>query len=494
MTRLPFALRTVVLVLALLSGSALRGRAQSAEGYTDILYDESNDQMLAFAITAADYDTLYYYVPHVHVMFMKEHDYYPYNVALGENDGTGGEIFDYALASVSAPVEAGVPYSAFAEHSIDIFFYDEVQCSWWDFYGYSMLSEPCEECHWDPEQGMYVCEVCEYRAWTPPQIPAWVYIATAVLGNTGREDVIPPVPMLHVMLNGSEVSQSQTVYITAGSAYSPPEIPPLTTFLTGLGGQLTGSTTWKINVQYNAHGRSDSNWFPSSSGTTLNSVEYWDVQSSFGSAMRGGTAKIQYKYNNHPWRDFNFNIGGTNPSEANAKTLLGSTPWFLTRIARQESGIKQFNTSAAPDWGSPNGWGMMKVDPPPGPQQLWHWWANVTEGKDRLEYKRTQPTLGLDDVWTARVQQWNTWNQGHPDKHVDPPPDKAEGTQPCTFKWNDGGYGSESVKSFKDACWIKRYNGAAADYIFWDTQDPNNENWGYNNDGGYVTAVCSKTP
>jgi hypothetical protein len=499
MTRLSTAFRMAALIVALLAGFALQGRAQSTDGYVDIIYDEWTGDVRAFATTYPDYDASYYYEPIVYVSLAGHRESYPYNVWFGENWAVGithgAYPGGYSLTSVSGPWQPDVvTYIAEGQHAVDIYYYDEGQYAWWDAFGYISLEPECVECcYWDDELEMLVCTVCveeeaSHKVWIPPLMPAWVYVGTAGLGNTEKEEQITGPPTLQVWNGVTPVSQNQAVYIFAGSSSSVPEMPELSANLTSA--SLIGSVTWKMRIDYNGHGRGDSDWFPSSSGTTLPATSTWNIN--FGSLTRGGTATLYYRYNSQAEKYFTFTIGGTNPSENDAKGKLGSDPWFLTRIARQESGIHQFSGSS-PLFGSPNGWGIMQVDPPPGPEQIWNWHANVQEGKDRLEEKKTDPLHGLNHDWDHRLQEWNQWNQEHTDKHVDPPPDKAEGTQ-CTFKWNDGNYGSESVKSFKDACWIKRYNGAAADYIFWDTRDRNNETWGYNNDGGYVTAVCSKNP
>jgi hypothetical protein len=267
-------------------------------------------------------------------------------------------------------------------------------------------------------------------------------------------------------------------------------MPALSAHLTSA--SLVGTTTWKTRIDYNGHGRGDSDWFASSSGTTLPAASTWNIN--FGSLTRGGTATLYYRYNSQAEKYFTFTIGGTNPSENDAKGKLGSDPWFLTRIARQESGIHQFSGSS-PLFGSPNGWGIMQVDPPPGPEQIWNWHANVDEGKTRVTNKQT----ALNSTWTGRISDWNRWNTEHPGQQVGPPPDRQESG--CLFTWDDGGYGSESVKSFKDACWIKRYNGADnGDYLIWDNLPPNEESpyWrviSTNGDGrAYVTQVCNQAP
>lgn len=111
-------------------------------------------------------------------------------------------------------------------------------------------------------------------------------------------------------------------------------------------------------------------------------------------------------------------------------------------------------------------------------------------GKSRLTTKQSE----LNVTWTNRINDWQQWNAQNPTKQVGPPSDRQEGTQ-CLFKWNGGNYGSEQTKSFKDGCWIKRYNGAVSDYLFWDdVSNPDDQKWAINDSAGYVNDVCSKNP
>lgn len=491
------ALKTLALAVTLLFGFALRGRAQSTEGYVDIWYDDYSGGVYAVATTYPDYSTLYYYVPRVHVWFMKEHDYQPINVWLGEQtivgETHGGYGCGYALASVFAEFEAGVPYSAFADHSVDIYFYDEGNSYWYDFYAYSMLpAEDCEECHWDPVLGMYVCNVCEYRTWTPPQIPTWVYFTTVVLGDTGKEDVEPEGPPILEVRNGGElVNEDQTVYISAGSASSPPQMPALTAKLLRVSPPL-GYTNWKIHISYNGHGRPDSDYFPSEGGTTLPGAYTWDIGSNFGSSFRGGTATLYYQYNATGQKWFNFHIGGINPSGGDALSKLGSSPWFLTRLARQESSLLQFSGSdplAHDDPGGSVGFGLMMItNPPATSQQIWNWQANVEEGKTRVGNFNTY----LTGPWNGYKQAWELYNAQHPGQEVPAPGPRYEAS--CQFVWKDGGSGSEGEKSLRDAAWIKRYNGIPGllDFVMWSSSA---SNWVYNPTGNgrnYVNDVCSQ--
>ncbi len=466
------ALTRITLAAFLLLGAGACAWGQYSEGHAGVYYDEVYDVVIGFGVTWPDYSTDYYYDPRVDVGLYSDNGFDEIEFGFGGVDG-------YASVGVVAPAEPGVTYTVKSYHSVDVYYsyYDiDPWCSyscydWYDAYGYSLALTTIGEV---PD-----------LIWYPSFTLALVYLANQYMGMN-EQDLIEPIPLLHVKNGVEEISGGAYAFITAGSSSSPPQMPPLTAYLTGA--SLTGNTTWKINVSYYDNGRSDDDTYPNSSGSTLSSTSTWNTQSDFGSNHRGGTATIQYKYNSYPWRSFVLHIGGTNPSEANAKSYLGSSPWFLKRIARQESGIQQFSSSD-PKFGSPNGWGMMQLDPPPGPQEIWSWWDNADGGKALVNTKQSE----LDSTWTTRLNEWNTWNANHPGQQVGPPVDRTEGSQ-CTFKWNNGNYGSEAVKGFKDACWIKRYNGATQDYIIWDTGDPNDEHWTYNDSAGYVNAVCSQAP
>lgn len=249
-----------------------------------------------------------------------------------------------------------------------------------------------------------------------------------------------------------------------------------------------------MNVEYKGHGREDFDQFPVGSARVLPAAATWNIRPDTADQLRGGTATIHFQYLNHPERRFTFQIRGTNPNSTVVKARLGSSPWFLTRIVMQESTYRQFN-NGEPHWGSPNGWGLMQLDPPPGPQVIWSWWANVDAGKQVLAQKSTQ----LNSFWNSQINQWTQWNQNNPTQQVGPPAPRTEGG--CQFVWAGGGSGTENEKSFRDAIWIKRYNGAGnGDFIFWENRGDhaNAPFWDFNPTGSdgraYVAAVCSHAP
>lgn len=494
--------RVVVAALAL-SGAAVCARAQSTWGWADIYYDPVYDWIGAIGITWPDYSTDYYYDPKVDLFLLGTNGFYDQYYCTFQTPCDEG---DHAWAGLTAPAQPGVMYTVYANHKVDVYFYHyqiDPYCSygcydWYDAYGYS-FDQCTPGCQSDPQCWCVdIISTSPGKIWYPPLFTVLLWMALADLG-WNEESVTLPMPVLEVRKDGVLITDGHTVHLTEGSAFSPPQMPALTARL--LGPPLGGTTTWKITTQYTGHGRNDSDTYPSAGGAVLPSSSTWDIRAAFGSYVRGGTATITYRYNTSPESAFTFQIRGTNPSEANAKTRLGSSPWFLTRIARQESGIRQFNGND-PLFGAPNGWGMMQLDPPPGPQEIWSWWANVDAGKVRLNQKNGE----LTPRWNERVEDWTTWNRDNPNQQVAPPAPRQEGN--CLFVWANGGSGSESEKSFRDACWIKRYNGLgvqpARDFLIWQNtgvyeQDPR---WEYYPsatlpDGRivyYVQTICNQAP
>ena len=494
--------RALLLPLVLL-GAAVCGHAQSAQGYSDVYYDPDYDWVAAIAVTWPDYSTQYYYDPIVSLTLSGTDGFYDSFFCTIPSQCDNG---DYAWAGLSATPTPGASYTVHAYHSVEIYYYYyEVDpgCTWgcndfYDAFGYS-FDECSPQCEADPT--CYCVDVWGSPSswyWYAPAIAVLVYMGQQDLGES-TDELESPVPVLEVRDGGALISPGQTVNITAGTGSSAPQMAPLTARL--VGPSLIGNTTWRIRVQYSGHGRSDSDYFPVGSSRVLSSASSWDVRSDFAGNVRGGSATITYRYSNHPERSFSFQVRGTNPTEADAKSRLGSSPWFLTRLVRQESGIRQFSGSD-PLFGDPNGWGMMQLDPPPGPQEIWSWWGNVDVGKTVVNQKDAE----LTPRWDSRVEEWETWNQQHPAQQVGPPAPRQEGG--CYLQWVSGGSGSEGNPSFRDACWIKRYNGLgvppARDFLVWRNTPPYDQDprWEVNPsatlpDGTiayYVRAVCNRAP
>jgi hypothetical protein len=187
-------------------------------------------------------------------------------------------------------------------------------------------------------------------------------------------------------------------------------------------------------------------------------------------------------------------IIGQQPLAGNVKSEIDSvmnpvTYWFAKRMANWESGYKQFDSQGMPfpNASHDGGYGIFQLTPPFHDYHYWSWKANITGGKITLDTKNTDAT----NFWNNQVQQFNTYNQEHPNSQVAPPVNTLEG--PIEFSFSPQG----AQKSYRDAIWIKQNNGATANYISWKNtgDDANNPYWKFNrlNEDGvnYVNKVCT---
>jgi hypothetical protein len=219
---------------------------------------------------------------------------------------------------------------------------------------------------------------------------------------------------------------------------------------------------------------------------------------------------------------FVFYIRGNNPEENVVQTLLSELSndgiWFLNRLVREESQYEQFNDGGAPstdwtssddcpNWGYPNGWGLMQLDPPGLENNLWNWRENVTNGYNFLNGEKRNIALG---GWNQHIGAYNT------DRALDASLTNSGETHTTiingdneTFDFDlEPGVGEYSLF---DACWIKAYNGVSGDipipgenrvytgyYYIWRNQgdDAENPRWVINNtnsnDRDYVSDVLNE--
>jgi hypothetical protein len=351
--------------------------------------------------------------------------------------------------------------------------------------------------------------------------PTKEYYAEVVLNRGSdveiRGDRTPlPLTPIHVELTdsaGNIINPNDYVYIT-----DVPQMPQLTARLKPEG--LSGNVNWSLKISYKRYGtvngqlalvRNDSDSFPSSGSVNLPVDTLWNLNNEIGSMIRGGKATITWELVGvtSP-QDFVFHIRGTNPTESTAENYIGTTPWFIRGIAKQESGAQngrtylQFNevgtlgpnwsdSKYCPNWGYPHGWGMMQIEDPLSAAVLWDWQINIDVGKYILQQKHGEIDSGAHDFWARQVDQFERWNLLN-DPDVAAPAD-------TTFNGYAFAYAPTGTqKSYEDAIWIKYYNGAyQGHYIAWDNiTDPNHPQWVFhrlNKDGyDYVEAVCKKLP
>jgi hypothetical protein len=165
--------------------------------------------------------------------------------------------------------------------------------------------------------------------------------------------------------------------------------------------------------------------------------------------------------------------------------------------------FNQFNSDGTPNWGLPQGYGIMQVDPPPSQQEVWDWTANIAGGKYLLLTKENAATT----AWNNALDGFNNWNSTHLGNQVlsldqDQSLYQALRVWQCTFSSNPP---DSSSHLLRDAIWIMRYNGnSGGDYIIWvnnGSQVPGN--WKINNLNApappiqtfdYVSRICAIGP
>ena len=177
---------------------------------------------------------------------------------------------------------------------------------------------------------------------------------------------------------------------------------------------------------------------------------------------------------------FKFAVGGGNPTVAAVKARLGTSPWFLQQLVNGESGYAQFSSNSQPNFGPPNGFGIMQLDPPDDPYEIWTWTDNVDKGVARLNaFKATT-------YWQNQLLAESTYDNLNPGNPAQRPANQTASS--CVFAYTPTG----NQYPFSDAVWIKRYNsGFVRPYIAF------NNGWVIDNlnDKGadYVSYVCSLT-
>ena len=320
--------------------------------------------------------------------------------------------------------------------------------------------------------------------------------------------------------NSSIVSAGDCTKTSAGSFVyiSPdPNMPQLNARLVPQSGQaLAGTVAWRINISFNRKisggSVTDSDDFPTSGVHIQNAGDTWYIVQDFPyQVIRGGLATVSWTYASNPTQHQTFCIAGTNPDNSAAKTFLVATPadytWFIQQLAKTESidvtarnvFYNQFKSDFTPLFGPPGGYGMMQLDPPPGPQEVWDWRANINGGKNVVVSKRDAATSGATDFWNRQVQQFNDWNTNHTSNPVLAPDDDPQFAQflsigNCTFTSKASNL-SADVHPLRDAILIKMYNSAPQNYVSWDNV---NGQWQFSNLNGqnfdYVSRVCSTTP
>ncbi len=231
----------------------------------------------------------------------------------------------------------------------------------------------------------------------------------------------------------------------------------------------------------------------------------WEMWRAYQGEYRGKKATLfwqLHRYEDQPehQQQFVFHIRGRNPDWRAVENYIAQLfaewnidePWYVRPLARMESGrnrqrypapdnidipYAQFNDNRSslgpdkyyaninglninmknyrfcPNFGGPNGWGIMMLDNPPATvRDLWYWPDNIQRGVDHLI--NTCRDASLEDGGAAawineQIQQQQRQN-----------PDMSLNNQP--FPYENCIFQSGTAHTPIDACTIQRYNGTGA--------------------------------
>ena len=306
---------------------------------------------------------------------------------------------------------------------------------------------------------------------------------------------------LRVTSNGNAVNSSQCLLID-----TTPQMPQLTATVVSQDGSLiTGNATWQVNITFaqkmrpDGHEEVQTTSYPSGPLQSVPANQPWNVP--FGSLLAGGEAAIQWTYNGGAQTSFPFCIRGQNPDFGTATAALDAVPyWFAKNIAIHETNMSQFceagraqvaycaNSSnyTLPIWGTPGGYGMMQVDPPPSQNAIWNWRAAIAAGQDRIQTLAGPAQDGEGgqayQFWLRQARQFEQYNATQPaNAQVQAPVDPGPYISPaCTFVYSKTAYtGQANAHWFGDAILIKQYGGTGdiggntANYLSWVNNNPN---------------------
>lgn len=285
-------------------------------------------------------------------------------------------------------------------------------------------------------------------------------------------------------VNLNTISRGQTIYSNPATNQW-----PMPLIYIGVSGAPDCSpVSMSLVVQYQDQGGRGTNY---SASHNMAACDTWTLGWPQG-VVEGGTVTVTYSTSAGPFEATQFYIAGLNASESVVDQQYGGAPWFLPNMIMQESGGRQFCTSAGgagcnpPASGYPvnntsaDGIGLMQTDAVAQPipdSAYWSYLSNIGEGEIILQTKQS----AAYSFWSSQVSQMQS--QTSPN-YVYP---NAANFPYCNFAYPQG-----SAHSFQDAEWIKAYNGAAAYYIAWEPATNGNPGyWRQDGSVGYVSAVCN---
>jgi Chitobiase/beta-hexosaminidase C-terminal domain len=340
------------------------------------------------------------------------------------------------------------------------------------------------------------------------------------------------IPQIQVTSNGAQISSGQTVYISptgvgpsiAASVPNAPATDNATFALTVAFPQIlpaqAPTTCSPSLVQIVSQGYPYGPQQPQQAnlsypfgavvpGTGITSTSSYNGQSPLPNAT------ITWTYSSgggapQTMAPFTFSILGQNPNSSQAGTaalssalnnvLINSTPlWFAPNVANHETNENQFyaggtdsTTSGtcgsnipaplkgqivgAPYFGQPGGYGMMQLDPPASPADLWSWPTFISDWQALVQALAGPQTNGSGSTayqfWIRQVTQWQTWNLvTNPNQPVPWVTDSSQTYQNCSFA--PPTLNAPTVRTttppywYGDAVLMKQIAGAPQNYVVW---------------------------
>lgn len=284
---------------------------------------------------------------------------------------------------------------------------------------------------------------------------------------------------LVVTSSGSTVSQGTTLTIN-----TIPNMPNLV--LSVNGGSSCDTVSYVVDINYTDQvGRTTTAQYnaqnePGDQAVTVN----W-----FG-GLEGGGASVSWQFDGVTQSStLGFFINGSNPPNSAVDAYASSGPWFVLNLIAWESRAgslnptgqyKQFDSLGYPLWGTPDGIGLMQLEPPNRislDKDYWSWPTNVADGLSLLNTKQT-PAYNSWNNEFAQMQAVTGPNPVYPDE--------------TPYKWCDFAYPANGKDEFKDGDWIHYYNGNY--FVFFHPADPGGPNRWDIDKYGYVSQVCNTDP
>lgn len=269
---------------------------------------------------------------------------------------------------------------------------------------------------------------------------------------------------LVVTSSGSTVSQGATLTIN-----TVPNMPNLV--LSVNGGSSCDTVSYAVAVSY-----SDRAGY-TTDATYVEQDEPGDqsVTVSYFGVLEGGVATVSWQFDGvNQSSTLGFFINGSNPQNSDVDAYVSSGPWFIRNLINHESGYQQFDGFGNPIWGSPDGIGLMQLEPPARAsldQDFWSWPANLADGLSWLNNTKKGPAY---NSWNNELQQMQS--DMAPGQRYPP----NTGYSYCYFSYPQNGN-----DSYADGDWIHYYNGNY--FIFW---NHSNLSWDIDTTG-YVANVCN---